>query len=358
MKVVFVLPSFAGGGAERVVLNLLAGLDRRRFAPALVVLDGLGPLAADVPADIAVHDLARARLRHALPRLIACLRRIEPAAIVSSLGYVNLALLACRWALGRGARILVREANLPSLALPAAPHRRLIALGYRLLYPRADAVLCTSERMVREFAERFGVAPARLQLVRNPVDVAAVRQAAARPLREEGPGPRFIAAGRLVRQKGVDRLLPLFAALPAETRLTILGDGPEAAALRAQVEHLGLAGRVRLEGFEPNPWPRYAGADAFLLPSRWEGMSNAALEALACGTPVIATPESGGIAEVAAEAPAGAVRIEDFGAPFAAALESVVPEPVQRRPKPSLLPAGFEAGSVCRAVESLLLPEV
>jgi len=70
----FFLPSFADGGAERVALNLLARLDRSRFDPRLIVLDGQGPLAGDVSPDVLLTNLKTPRLRHALPRLIGALR--------------------------------------------------------------------------------------------------------------------------------------------------------------------------------------------------------------------------------------------------------------------------------------------
>src|SRR5690606_340618 len=156
---------------------------------------------------------------------------------------------------------------------------------------------------------------------------------------EPGDGPRFVAAGRLTHQKGFDRLLDMMAATDSASRLTILGEGPELENLRAQAQRLGLGARVAFVGFEPSPWPRYAGADAFLLPSRWEGMPNAALEALACGTPVIATPESGGIGEIAALATPGAVTTAEAGTPFVELLRAVAPRPAAQHP--SLLPAEF-----------------
>ena len=69
LKVAFVLPSLAGGGAERAVLALAEHLDQGRFLPTLVVLDGRGPLRQAVPATLPVHDLGRSQLRWALPRL-------------------------------------------------------------------------------------------------------------------------------------------------------------------------------------------------------------------------------------------------------------------------------------------------
>jgi glycosyltransferase involved in cell wall biosynthesis len=353
----FVLPSFAGGGAERVMLNLLSQLDRAQFSPSLIVLSGDGPLADLVPGDIALTDLARPRLRHAMPALIGAIRRARPRAVVSSLGYVNLALIACRYLLPFGTRIILREANMPSLSLAAGPRPRLMRWLYRRYYPRADAVICSSHLMMGEMSGDIGVARTRLHLLPNPVDAPALRAGLGALPAREGNAVSFIAAGRLTRQKGFDRLIEAFADLPGENRLTILGEGPERGALQALCDNLGLGDSVKLPGFEEKPWPHYAAADAFLLPSRWEGMPNAALEALACGTPVIATPESGAIAEAAAAAAKGAVTSAPWGESFAAAMAEVkagrgeTPRPSLR---PSLLPPGHEPAAVARRFENIL----
>lgn len=348
-----VLPSFAGGGAERVMLNLLAGLDRDGFDPSLIVLDGRGPLAHLAPADVAVHDLATPRLRQGLRRLICAIRTESPDALVSTFGHVNMALLACRGLLPKDTRIIARDANLPSLSLPSGPHPKLMKLAYRLLSRRADIVLCSSARMAEEFAADFGVPRAKLEILPNPIAVAAMRKAAMRPVRQPGPGQRFVAAGRLTSQKGFDRLIDLFARAKDEAHLTIVGEGKQRAALEARAASLHLDGRVIFEGFDPAPWPLYAGADAFLLPSRWEGMPNAALEALACGTPVVATPESGGMREIAADAGPAAIHIAAFGDEFLTAMDAIdARPPVQTRP--SLLPDRFDLPNVCRQFESIL----
>lgn len=315
----------------------------------IVALDGHGPLADSVPAGVVVHDLGRTRLRQALPPLIAALRRLRPHAIVPTLGYVNLALLAARPFLPAGSRIFPREANLPSVSIAALPSPSLGRFAYRRLYPRADGVLCNASVVARALAQECGVDPERIHLIDNPVDVARIRSAASPVIRVEGVGTRFVAAGRLTPQKGFDRLIELFATLPSDSHLTILGEGPARAVLEAQVRERTLAGRVFFAGFQKQPWSFYAGADVFLLPSRWEGMPNAALEALACGTPVIATPEAGGIGEVAAAAAPGSVAVAAWGEDFAAALRAVRPRPT-KTPRPNLLPDRF---TLARAAESL-----
>ena len=349
--VALVLPSFAGGGAERVALSLLAGIgDESR---AVTVLDGMGPLRPLGPRGVQVHDLGRPRLRQAWPALLRWLRWSRPTVVLSTFGHINLALLAMRPLLPSGTRVVIREANTPSLNLKRgrAPAPGVMRLAYRLLYPTADLVLCQHRMMAREMTVNFGVAAEKVAVLPNPVDSACLR--ALPPRREPGPGRRFVAAGRLTRQKGFDRLIDLVASGSAGDRLCIFGDGPDRTVLEERARACGAADRIRFAGFQTAPWPYFAGADAMLVASRWEGLPNVALEALACGTPVIATPESGGIAEVAAAAPPGAVTVAAWGDAFRNAMKEVVPSSVTRI-RPSLLPEHYERDRVLERFKALV----
>ena len=348
--IALVLPSFGGGGAERVALSLVSGVERA--AATVVVLDGRGPLRSLMPEGVKVHDLGRPRLRQAWPALLRWLRSSRPALVLSTFGHVNLALLSMRPLLPGGMKMVIREASTPSLSLRRGrtPAPALMRHACRLLYPTADLVLCQHRGMAAEMTAHFGVAPERTAVLPNPVDSAHLR--ARPPEREPGPGRRFVAAGRLAPEKGFDRLIDLFAALP-DDRLCLFGDGPERTMLEDRARVHGLAGRVRFAGFEPEPWPFFAGADAMLVSSRWEGLPNVALEALACGTPVIATPESGGIAEVAAAAPPGAVTIAAWGDDFRSALKKVAPSPAGGM-RPSLLPERYERDRVIERFRAVI----
>jgi glycosyltransferase involved in cell wall biosynthesis len=237
--------------------------------------------------------------------------------------------------------VVIREANLPSLSLPHSHHPDMMTLGYRYLYRRADRVLATSRRMADELSG-LGVAFGKLAILSNPVPVTALRLRAITPCRLPGDGLRLVVAGRLTEQKGFDRLLPLLSGM-ADLRLLILGEGPLRDSLEDLARQHGVA--VEMPGFVDNAPAWFAGADAVLLPSRWEGMPNTALEALACGTPVIATPEAGGIAEVAAATPA--VRVVPMGDGFAAAIQAIVPRG-ESTLRPSVLPAIYDADTVGR----------
>jgi len=349
-----VLPSFAGGGAERVALTLVRHMAKNGGDVHLVVLSGQGPLAQMVPAGLPVHDLQTPRLRSALPAMIGLLRRLEPGVVFSTLGYMNLALLALKGVLPTTTKVIVREANLPSLSLPNNRYSGLFRWGYKFLYPKADKVVCTSKIMVEEMARDLGVPSSRLAVHYNPVDETSLRGKAEPPIRYPGEGRRFVCAGRLTRQKGFDRLLRRMACWERSCHLTILGDGADRPALERLASEHGVAGNVLFAGFCDNPWRYYAGADAFLLPSRWEGMPNAALEALACGTKVIAAPEAGAISEIADLAEAGAVTLAAFDDDFDRAIEAVDERKQATVVAPSLLPGEFKIGNAIEGFAALL----
>jgi glycosyltransferase involved in cell wall biosynthesis len=283
---------------------------------------------------------------------VRTLSRLQPDLIVSTLGYINVTLLALQPLL-RGVPILVREANTPSRSLPNQPFSRTIAAAYRLLYPRAAAVVCQSEWMRDELQRDYRVPRERLHLIYNPVDVEKVRTASRQPMRHPGSGVRLVAAGRLTRQKGFDRLIELLPQLDDDVHLTLLGDGVDRAALEQRVHELGLEPKVSIPGFIDEPWPWFAGADAFVLPSRWEGMPNVALEALAVGTPVIATSEAGGIAEVQARTDPGVVTLARMGGEFLDALRSVRAD-ASKGLRPSLLPPDFYLDQASSRLQKLL----
>lgn len=353
ISIAFVLPSFAGGGAQKVMITLASRLDRTRFSPFFVVFEASGAWRSLVPADMPVISVERSSLRAALPKLIRTLRRERPHVIVSTLAYVNAGLLLTKPFLPSRTRFIVREANTPRHHAQSNVGRLAYYLAYRLLYPWADKIICPASSLAEELAATYGLDRKRIAVINNPVDEKTIRAEAEEPKRRSGTGRRFVAVGRLTEQKGFDRLLQDFAQLPGDSHLVIFGEGELHAKLQQQIEGLGLAGRAVLAGFEPQPGAWIAGADALLLPSRWEGLPNVALEALACGAPVIATPESGGITEIAAQAATGAVTLAQSGAAFVTAMLAIAPR-LDRNLYPSLLPSCYKLEEASTKFASIL----
>ncbi len=354
----FVLPSYAAGGAERVMLQLAAGVGDVSFRTALLVLDARGALRGAVPSDVPVYELGALRTRQAVPALARFIRRHRPGVVFSSFPHITI-VLGLLGKVQRMPHLVAREANLPSLSLAGTGMALLLRQGCRFAYPRCDLVVASSMRMRVELMTSFGVAKERILLLPNPVDVARIRADMTAPVHLShgigGPAGRrlFVASGRLVAQKGFDRLIELWRDLPAEHHLVVLGEGPQQQRLEAMLTDERLGGRVQLQGYTDNPWAWYGRADALLMPSRFEGMPNAALEALACGTPVVATPEAGGLSELAAEVPERALVIAESGADFRRAI-AAIPRRPEGRFRPSLLPAAHRAEGVAGVLRDRL----
>ncbi len=192
------------------------------------------------------------------------------------------------------------------------------------LWARAVGVVANSNGLAdlaRSAAPRIPV-----QVLPNGVDTRRYRpkpedDRERREPRDEGPsGLRLLFVGRIVHQKGLDLLFEALAAQPEDVTVDIIGDGPERDTLVRQAERLGLSHRVRFLGWlDRDLLPaHFQAADAFVFPSREEGMPNAVLEAMACGLPVIAT-DVRGMAEVVVTGESGwLVPLEDHGALVAA----------------------------------------
>lgn len=351
IRVVFVLPTLDVGGAERVALTLLRYLPRDGIDLHLVAFSAQGPLRSEIPRDVTLVDLGRPRLLRVFPRLFRCLAELRPDILFSTLHNANVAtLLYAR--LRPKTKVVIRESNTPSASLPNLRFGTALKWAYRLLYPRADRIICQSEIIAGQLAHDFSVPAEKLVAMRNPVDVARLRARAEGARRDSSQGLSFITVGRLGHQKGVDRLIELVPRFTRSATLLIVGDGPLRPELERRVQELGMAERILFVGFTDNPWSLMAGADALLLASRWEGLPNVALEALACGTPVIATSESGGIEELARAAPNGAVQTVAFGEPFLDAVNRIT---AKRESLPiSLLPARYDASAVAQQFARIL----
>jgi len=164
---------------------------------------------------------------------------------------------------------------------------------------RHAAHVFTPSAYLRELAVSWGVDPARVSVLPNP----APSLPELRPrdeLRESFGlhGPSLAFAGRLTAQKSLRVALEAVAAVDG-VELLIAGEGDERPALERDIAELGLGGRVRLLGAQPRARvvELFAAADASILSSSWENFPHTVVEALAAGTPVLATA-TGGVAEV------------------------------------------------------------
>jgi glycosyltransferase involved in cell wall biosynthesis len=353
-RIAIVLPDLGAGGAQRVMLSFAKGLADAGRSVAVFVVAREGPAPRVViPAGIVPHEIGARRLRSGIFPLLRELDSWDPGIVVSVMGYLNLLLLAMRGRLKGCPQIVVREANELEATRAALPPWIPARAAYRFLYGRADLVIAPTAAIAASITAWTGLEADRLAVVPNPVDVATLRRAGSPAMRRPGSGLRIVAAGRLVEQKGFDRLIDAASGLDLDAHVAIFGAGPQRAALAARIAAAGLVARVSLEGHVRDLPAWIAGADVFALPSRWEGLPNVALEALALGTPVVATPDARAALELADEAE-NAVTLADPGPDFAAALADRTPRALAAAPYASLLPPRFAASAAIDAFAAAL----
>ena len=302
-RILFFIPSVSGGGAERVFSTLIAHLDRDRFEIHLALLQSPVQAAPEIPPDVLVYDLKNTRVRYAIPALVKLVWKIRPDALLSTLGHLNLALIASRPLLPRGTKVLIRESTVASVFLRSGiPHPRVWQWLYRRLYRRADCVVCPSATILEDLAKNFDVPREKLLCIYNPLDfekVHSLAESSGNPY--SGRGPHLITAGHLSAEKGLDVLIdamPTILQSCPDARLHVLGEGPLLPDLLEQAKRLGLEERIYFLGFQKNPWQYMRYADIFVLPSRFEGLPNALLEALALGTRAVASDCAGSVREI------------------------------------------------------------
>lgn len=332
-RLLLVLPSLERGGAERVMLELAHAFHTAGREVHLATLLAGGPLRAAVPPGVVLHELVPAVPQPSTPalawqafrRLVALLHDLHPDAVLSTVTGTNLlATLAIRTVHPRP-RLVLREA---SGLLNASPLKRR---AMRWIYPHADAVIAVSHGVAGDL-RGLGVPAPCLHAIHNPVDANRLRALAAQGhvLPELQDTPYLVALGRLTPAKDYPTLLQAYARSQARHshRLVLVGEGPERAALEAQIAALGLTGRALLPGALANPFHVLRHAAALVLSSCWEGCPNVLLEALALGVPVVATDCPHGPAELLDQGRHG--RLVPVGAvnALAAAMEDVCTFPV------------------------------
>ena len=201
------------------------------------------------------------------------------------------------------ARRAARLGSLARIAIALNPHHRYLLAAERAMFEHSAlaAVICNSNMVRREILARFAVSPDKLVLIRNGVDLKRFhpsartehRVAMRARLSIAADAPVFVLVGSGFERKGVADALNTLPAVDGSAHLIVVGDDKHRARYEARAVRLGVATRVRFVGAVADALPYYGAADVFLLPTLYDPFPNAALEAMACGLPVVTTDACG-----------------------------------------------------------------
>ncbi len=285
ITVLHILPNLSGGGAEKICLDIIKGLDRNIFEPALLLFkeNGLGLTWKQELSNlnIPIYSLKKRGLIDLVNfyHIVKTIKQISPQVVHTHLGgdiYGRLAakLLGCPV-------IVSTEHNLN--------HQERKIAGYfkRLSSPWVDKILAVSQAVKEDAITRYHLSPEKLSVVYNGIDLNFFQNN--NYPRPNKPSLVIGSLGRLNTQKGYHILIQA-ASLTKNSnyQIKIAGQGENRTELQTLIKQLNLDGKIKLIGqVEAKSFLQQI--DIFILPSLWEGLGIAALEAAAMKKPIIAS---------------------------------------------------------------------
>ena len=287
-RVTFCINELDVGGAEKAMVRIAIGLSQSGWNVRVISLRDAGPLAADLQtADVPVTALECGgfadvrtfwRLRQEL--------KVNPPDVLSC--FLHQANIYGRLAAKFSGGPMVIS------GIRVADRRKWVVLTDRISRCCTTHYIAVSQQVADTHARLCGISADRICAIPNGVDCPDPQCLPAVGTR---PGKTLLFVGRLTEQKDPMCLLSAFLKLPeslkASTQLTFVGDGPLRAALGERIQQEGLEERVRLAGHRADVVEMMRESTVLVLPSRWEGLPNVVLEAMANGLPVVASHVDG-----------------------------------------------------------------
>jgi glycosyltransferase involved in cell wall biosynthesis len=308
MKLAIYMHDLSGGGVERMKFDLIRAFQRAGHDVTLLLHARQGELVNELTPDIKVVSFDKSRVSADLLPLMSYIREAKPDFLISSLNHQNVVAMVAKALTFGPTRVIICQHNALSTeaSMMTGWKYRVIPPLYRSLSAFAAGFVAVSEGVAGDVCVASGIRRDKIKVIYNPTIgpgfAARMAEPATHPWFHDSGPPVFVTAGRLVPQKDHATLLRAFALhlKKASSRLMILGNGPLEAELRQLAAELQITDAVAFVGFVANPLPYMREAAAFLLTSHYEGFGNVVVEAMGCGTPVVAFDCSFGPAEILA----------------------------------------------------------
>ncbi len=296
VRVLFVTASTTGGGAERMLFNIISSLDDNHEAYLFITSDEKVPLQYN--SAVRAVNANKKHAVSAFAHLIKEIKKFNPQYIFTTSSNIGYMLILAKKLLGANFKVYIRCAVTPSEIYQQDIKTRLLNEIIRLSYNSADLIIAQTEFMRDDLIKSYKIDPNKVRAIRNIIDYEFATSSSGKFIPEELQPQNYniVAAGALYSVKGFDILIdaiePLVKSNP-RLMLYILGeeryeDGYKSY-LSQKIKEYNIERNVHLLGYRSNPYPYFKTADLFVMSSRKEGFPNVVLEALALGTPVVAT---------------------------------------------------------------------
>lgn len=304
-KLLFLLPSFTFGGAERTSLNLLGKIDRNRFRICLVTsknvherfrhigVDKFLPIE-DLGIDVWFHSLKR--FMHDIRKVASILKAERPDIAFGMMHYPSALLALARKAYNLDGKVIVSPRGPSTEYLKHFEHNFFRKAWLRWVFGffcrSADKIIVASTGMKEECVRDYRAHAHRVEVVQNSIDIQEIAKKAGEATDLNIP-PEFTViatAGRLEKEKNLPVLFRAFSQIRKgeNVKLLIIGDGSERNQLEKLSGELGLGRDVMFVGYQENLYKFIRRTDVFVHTCLFEGFANVIIEAMACGVPVVA----------------------------------------------------------------------
>jgi len=344
-KIAFFTPAPTYGGAQRVTVNIANSLAIRGHDVELVAGNLRGEFAGDINDAVKTVDLDVPRvpglgILAGVPHLRSYLKSTRPGVLFSSRTHTNIvAILAAE----------LTDVDVHVAATEHSDYGQMEDLKEQLtttiasqIYRFADDIVAVSKGVAESVERNTPVSAEGTTVLHNPVDIEDV-QATARegPYHDWFADPTLktvVSVGRLGEQKDLTTLLRAIATLretTPEVRLIVVGKGPRRERLESLAASLGIRDTVSFEGYVDNPYAYMRSSSVFVLSSRYEGLPTVLIEALACGSSIVATDCPHGPREVLVDGEYGWLtpvgNHEALAATISKAIDNPIPPEKSRR---------------------------
>ncbi len=298
MRILFVIPTLTGGGAERAMSNITTHLPKGVDADILV--NSVSDL--DYPTDAKVYNLGMRPVNNKslVYQVIAAIRRIfhlkklkkafRYDACISFMDSANI----CNILSGKNCKVII-SVRIQLSKSKSMVYKCIVSPFVKCLYNRADNVVAVSEGIKQDLIDIYRIKENKIVTITNGFDISEIEKKASEDIDVSIDKDKFIfiAVGRYSNQKGHWHLIRAFSEVVRKcgknVQLIILGQGPLKHYLNQIIDETGLKESVTLMPYSQNPYAIMRHCSVYVIPSLYEGYSNSLCEAIICGLPCIAT---------------------------------------------------------------------